>query len=431
MPKINFYLKDPNSKSNTLIYLFCRFKGITVKVSTGESIEPRNWNFDKQRAKKNGETAVSGKYILNDLLDNYEKQCDKIYNEELANGKPDKATLQERIKDYINPTPMPTEDNLFGLIDRFINNEITINGKPKEPATIKTYKTTRNHLVDFQAKERYKINFESITLDFYHKFTSYLNSSGITTNAISKYIQVLKTFMSEAAEQGLTDNFEFKKKKFAVKRMPTDAVYLTEKEILRFYRYDLSGFPSNERARDLFVFGCLCGLRYSDYANVKPENIVEDEDGLNLKIRTQKTGELVYIPCHPLILEIFEKYSKTNSNSLPRSPSNQKFNDYIKEAAKKAGLNEKGKLASDLNAELWQCISSHTARRSFATNLYLQGFPSIEIMKITGHRTERAFLTYIKVSKLESAKRLRNHFNQMLNNSSLNPQIKSNESIKV
>jgi integrase len=77
--------------------------------------------------------------------------------------------------------------------------------------------------------------------------------------------------------------------------------------------------------------------------------------------------------------------------------------------ARLAGLTEKGRLSSDPEKELSQCISSHTARRSFATNYYLDGFPTSELMKITGHRTEKAFLKYIKVTKLDTAKRLNVH----------------------
>jgi integrase len=83
--------------------------------------------------------------------------------------------------------------------------------------------------------------------------------------------------------------------------------------------------------------------------------------------------------------------------------------NYIKEAAALTGLTERGRLTSDLGKPLNECISSHTARRSFATNLYLDGFPVIDIMKITGHKTEAAFLGYIKVSKLDTAKRLSRH----------------------
>ena len=72
-------------------------------------------------------------------------------------------------------------------------------------------------------------------------------------------------------------------------------------------------------------------------------------------------------------------------------------------------MNEKGRLSSKPENELWKSVSSHTARRSFATNYYLQGFPTIDLMKITGHKTERAFLKYIKVSKLDTARRLNEH----------------------
>jgi len=73
------------------------------------------------------------------------------------------------------------------------------------------------------------------------------------------------------------------------------------------------------------------------------------------------------------------------------------------------GLTEKGRLSTNPSLELWECISSHTARRSFATNYYLQEFPIVHLMKITGHRTEKSFYKYIKISKLESAKRLSIH----------------------
>jgi integrase len=122
----------------------------------------------------------------------------------------------------------------------------------------------------------------------------------------------------------------------------------------------------------------------------------------------------VIIPCNPVIFQIFEKYQH-NSNMLPRTISNQKFNEYIKEVCKLAELNEVGRLSSKPKNKLWQLVSSHTARRSFATNFYLQGFPTIDLMRITGHKTERSFLKYIRVTKLDTAKRLSEHIKQNWN----------------
>jgi len=163
-----------------------------------------------------------------------------------------------------------------------------------------------------------------------------------------------------------------------------------------------------DQIRGLFVFGCFVGLRFSDYSDVKKDNIVQIDGDYFIKMITKKTHDLVIIPCNPVVMQIFQKY-ETNHNRLPKSISNQKFNDYIKDACKAAGLTETGRLSTAPEKELWDCISSHTARRSFATNYFLEGFPTIDLMKITGHQTEKAFLKYIRVTKLDTAKRLSEH----------------------
>jgi integrase len=274
-------------------------------------------------------------------------------------------------------------------------------------------------LKDFEAHTRYRIDFDTIDLNFFYKFITYLKSSRessgrikkknpLSQNSIAKTIQVLITVMNEAVEQNLTTNLQFKSKKFCVSWEETDSVYLSENEISKLFQKDLSNKKRLEQVRDLFVFGCSVGLRYSDYSEVKPENIIVVEGEKFIKMRTRKTGEMVVIPCSPEVLQIFEKYA-ANKNSLPPTISNQKFNEYIKQACREAELTEKGRLLSEPDKELCESVSSHTARRSFATNLYLSGFPAIELMKITGHRTEKAFLTYIKVSQLDTAKRLSKH----------------------
>jgi integrase len=85
----------------------------------------------------------------------------------------------------------------------------------------------------------------------------------------------------------------------------------------------------------------------------------------------------------------------------------------IKDVCEAAGLTETGRLSTAMDLKLYSCVSSHTARRSFITNLYLEGFPVYDLMKISGHTTERSFMTYLKVSKLDSAKRLNAHIKTM------------------
>ena len=122
-----------------------------------------------------------------------------------------------------------------------------------------------------------------------------------------------------------------------------------------------------------------------------------------------KTVEFVTIPMHSMVKEIITKYN----GEVPSSLSNQKMNEYLKDIGEAAELDEKRIIVKTKGGEReektfskFQLITTHTARRSFATNLYNQGFPSIYIMKITGHRTEKAFLKYIKIEQEEAANKL-------------------------
>jgi integrase len=433
MGEVNFYLKEPAKKTGTTpIYLRYLYNGKSLNFSFGQSIQPRDWNANKQRVKNKKQTTADGKHSLNDLLDSLMRQCEKTYNDEVKNGIPAPETIKAKLSEFINQNESevngPSTPNFFSLINRFTNNEIKHKGRDKSKSTVKTYKTLAGHLYEFEKIKKEKVDFDTITLDFYYKFVDYLKNRGqyekairairpelkkkrvdkLNNNSISKDIQILKVIMGEAVDLGYTNNMQFKHKKFSVFREETDAVYLTDNEILVLYRYDFSNNKRLEAVRDLFVFGAYVGLRYSDYSTVKPENIVTIDGELFIKMITQKTGELVIIPCNPIVLEIFRKYD-SNPNKLPRSISNVKFNAYIKEACKIAGLTEVGRLSTEPHLQLWETVSSHTCRRAFSTNLYLAGFPTIDLMKITGHKTEKAFLKYIRVDKLSTAKRLSEH----------------------
>ena len=200
---------------------------------------------------------------------------------------------------------------------------------------------------------------------------------------------------------------QFKHKKFFVTREDAENIYLTENELHKLYKCPMSSKVMEEQ-RDLFIIGAWTGLRLSDYKNIKLDNIVEIDGDLFIKMITKKTKGLVIIPCNPVVVEILKKY-KDKKNNVPDSVSDQYFNRLLKDACKLAELKETGRLTTRPELELYKCVSSHSARRSFATNMYLQGFPTIDLMKITGHSSEKTFLKYIKMTKLDTAKRLSAH----------------------
>jgi integrase len=183
-------------------------------------------------------------------------------------------------------------------------------------------------------------------------------------------------------------------------REEVDNIYLSEQELQLIHDAEL---PTHlDRVRDCFLLLAWTGCRYSDLQQIDKSNI----KGEVLSFRQHKTNNRVAIPIHPVVREIFEKYNY----ELPNEISNQKFNDYLKDVARLSGITttetktrtEGGKLTTT-RSEKWQLVTSHTGRRSFATNMYKRGLPSIMIMSITGHKTESAFLKYIKVRQEEHA----------------------------
>ncbi len=230
-------------------------------------------------------------------------------------------------------------------------------------------------------------------MDFYEDFLNYLmNVKELAKNTIGTIFKNIKVFMNYANDKGYTTNQGHRHRKFKSIEETSETIYLTESELETLYNLNLSDKPKLDRVRDLFIIGCYTGLRFSDLSQITPDKFTNN--GTRLKIKTIKTGETVIIPLHRTIRAILQKYD----NKLPRVISNQKFNEYLKDIGKteEAKLTEtvlinqtKGGLRYESKFEKWQLVTVHTARRSFATNMYLAGVPSISIMKITGHKTER------------------------------------------
>ena len=185
---------------------------------------------------------------------------------------------------------------------------------------------------------------------------------------------------------------------------------MNESEIQRIFDFDLTHNEKLDRVRDLFIIGLWSGLRISDFTKIKKENL---KDGLIEIEKVQKSGLPIIIPIHPQVEQIISKYN----GGLPRSISHQKFNEYLKELCKLVGINEMIKGAKAVRTEhgmrkvtgtfpKYEIISSHTCRRSFATNNYGK-FSNAEIMAVTGHKSEAVFLKYIKITQSEHAQNMR------------------------
>ncbi|MBR9777042.1 MAG: site-specific integrase [Cytophagales bacterium] len=425
MAKFNFYLKDKFAEKETPIHLYIRHDGKRLIYSTGRLIHPKYWNAENQlvRQVKDFPTAKlfnsNLKFIHDTAFKVFEKLTFRL--ERSPTPREIKSELDKELKDLDQGTSLDSHNkpSFMDLFRRFINESeqgirLTTSGKRFDKRSIQKYNTVYDKLKQFG--EEYHLTFETIDVSFYNKFVNFLNMEKYSLNNVGKYIQVVKTFLSYATENGYNTNMFFQSKQFKAHKVAGFSIYLNENEVNDLYELDLSNKPHLERVRDLFIVGCWTGLRFSDFTNIQPQNI----DGDFLKITTFKTGEKVIIPIHRTVKEIMAKYKDRYPNSLPPAIANQKMNAYLKDISKQVDSLKNGVEVEGIKGGLkvngikqkWELVTTHTARRSFATNVYKSGFPSISLMKITGHKTEKAFLLYIKVTHEENAKQLLDHWNK-------------------
>ncbi len=418
MPDVRFNLKN-KSETPTLISLIFRYNGQRLVYSTGQKIDPKFWNDQKQRVK---ETKQFSEYPeFNAFLNRLESETQTIYRRFLNNGV--LPTMEDFKKELDTVTlrnaKESAEMSLFAFIEKVIVERATTHSK----GTVKTYNTLLMRLRSYASERRVKVDFDTVDLEFYNDFIEYLYAPplSMSVNFVGKLISNLKLFLNEAAERGLNDNLKFKSRRFKAFTQNVDNIYLDENELAHLYAFDFSAHPRIERVKDLFLVGCFTGLRFSDFSNLKPENIKTRTGGKGsqfevIQLVTQKTGTPVEIPLHPYVKAIMSKYQGETVNSLPRSLTNQKMNKYLKEMGKMAGIDgtemqvkTNGGRRYEVTVPKYELISTHTARRSFATNAFKAGVPSISIMRITGHSTEKAFMKYIKITNEDNARLLSNH----------------------
>jgi integrase len=417
---LSYFLTRPEAETQTSVYARICYSGYKFKYYIPEKIIPNFWSTRTRQAKQTDKFKEYPEFNQR-LKDIASDISNTLLNYKNQNGGqiPNPETFRQLL-DRVIKKKEPEKKELktfFTFFQEIINqskNGVRLHpktGKPITPNTLKTYVTTFKHLSEFQSKWNRKIDFDNIDLDFYSDYTEYLTKKlKLSTNTIGKHIQIIKLILNEATERGLNTNLAFKSKRFVTVRENSDSIYLTENEIKEIESLDLAQNKRLETVRDLFLVGCYTGLRYSDYSILKPEQM---NDGF-IETKQRKTGENIVIPIHPTVKRIIEKYH----GELPPSISNQKTNEYLKEFAKKVDTFKtpvsisftKGGLTVLETFAKWEFITSHTARRSFATNEFLAGTPTLTIMAITGHKTEKSFLRYIKLTPNEHAKLLKLHW---------------------
>ncbi len=427
IPAVRFNLKshDPKDKAiDTLIILVFRYNGKKMVYSTGEKVKPKYWDKSTRRAKYS--INQRGYADLNQRLNRLEELTIEIFKEhdfgniEISTFKKELAYRngdQHRPEDETDRIPSVME-----FIDNYVKQRAeNINAKR---GTWKKFLTAYNHLKEYANDKGKTLEYDSFDWEFKNGFENWLYSSprNHSINYASKLFQVIKQFLFEAKRRGYNTSNIFEQKGWSIGKVKIKKIALTFDELKKLSDLDLDNNKRLDKVRDLFLIGAYSGLRFSDFTRIKPEHIVKEEGIEMIELFTQKTDTEVAIPLMPVLKQILEKYGYES----PKAISSQKMNDYLKELCQLAGINDKliqkysasGRV-KEKEVEKWQLITTHTARRSFATNFYELGIPASQLMMITGHSTEKQFMAYINIGKRRNAKNIAKQFALLMNQSHL------------
>lgn len=370
MANVIFSPRKLTGSTPQVIYLIYRFgRNEKLAYSTNLKINPTYWNKNKNRVRD--VTDCTTKDIINDRLNELEAVTEKhITTLKATNQTITKDVLRAFLDNYMNP-PKNNTNTLRGFMLDFIDNSPhRINKKTGIIVGQKTqlgYKRTLSYLTKFEEKTKQTYDFKDIGLDFYNKFTAFLQSHKLSVNTIGREIKTLKIILNEAKNKGTELNREYLSGCFSVTTEESDSIYLTESELKQLHLHNFGANTRLDRVRDLFLIGAWTGLRFSDFTRIKKENLKDD----CIEIEQQKTGKRVIIPLHPIVLDIWNKYD----GELPAIITNQKFNDYIKEVCQIAKIKTlehkaitKGGIRTSKRFEKWELISSHLARHILPPN---------------------------------------------------------------
>ena len=397
-----FKLKEPNSEKETLIYFrsFFSNENRNFIYSSGEKIKPSEWDFENRLPNDlNGRTqrAVNHRSIKKQLdrysgffteIVNRYKNIDEELTIDIARQRFDEEFKKIKIK-----------DDFFRIYDEFIQEkENDYSGNSISKSTKDRYDYNKRLLQDFQDYYKLKLRLGNFDDKIYNKFLKYcIEIKDHSANTVHRNVGLLKTFLYWALSKKYTYNNNF----INFKKPPkfrTDEIALNYQQVEEIYLYDFSKNKRLERVRDLFVFGCVTGMRFGNYSRISKQDIQGDFIRVvDLKSKSKKLS----IPLNSISKAILEKY-----NYILPNISNQKMNEFIKEVFKEMKFTEDikktmkyGDELVDKKSEFWERISSHTARRSFITIMKNNKVPDKVIMSYTGHTSLEVFNNYYRPSE--------------------------------
>ena len=432
-------VKGPDGTDYVSIYARVRHYSEDKKLAIGFKILPSEW-----------ESYCSGTFNPTDWMSsiNVSYSHFQFILEQIKNfleNSFDPLTAASDIKKIREQNVfVPASDNVIKCKDKYFsvllhqytmdakNGKILKQGKstPVTKGYIRGITNFYNKFTQYE-KENGRVTFDEMDMSFHQKYMRWCNDKNYSQNVIANDFGYMCRILRLAFVNKLTKNDIFLNPNFVPARVVTNSVYLTVEQIEEMRNYNLrspesiekfkeiwmreynlkehnfmyldSMIKTMEHARDIFIAGCLTGQRVSDYLRYNNDMIVVANGIKFLKVKQVKTQKTVMIPLDKRVRDILDKY-----NGRMPDMCDSTLNDYIHIVCEVMGWTWTPNIDNLHRSpkggnRFCDLVTSHTARRSFATNAYKAGVPLSSIIAITGHAREEGLRRYLKLNAAEKA----------------------------
>ena len=393
---------------NVPIRMRVNFASKRIEFTTGYRIDAAKWDADKQRVKNgcSNKLKQSASEINASLLEYYTEIQSIFKRFEVEDVIP----TPEQIKEAFNALHKPVSEepktkekvlpcDFFQVFDDFVEDCGRQNNWTD--STFEKFAAVKNHLMNFR---------DGLTFDFFNEkglndYVTYLRDvKEMRNSTIGKQLSFLKWFLRWAFKKGVHQNNAYDSYKPKLKSTQKKIIFLTWEELNKLREFEIpAAKQALDRVRDVFLFQCFTGLRYSDVFNLRRSDIKGD----HIEVTTVKTSDSLIIELNKHSKAILDKYKDVafEDNKVLPVITNQKMNDYLKELAELAGIDEpirqtyyKGNERIDEVTPKYALLGTHAGRRTFICNALALGIPPQVVMKWTGHSDYKAMKPYIDIA---------------------------------
>jgi integrase/recombinase XerD len=383
------------------VVLVCYYSGYRLTHYTGESCVVKQWDCERQRFRK----SYPGYFEANGYLDSLSERLQKCFREYMSKGIIPTPTL---LKDALTPeSSVPASKSSPDTIELYNEFLASLRVRGNKSVSLKHYKKALHHFQGF-ISEGTPVRVDAFTESVYCRFIEYMmlkrDYHPNTLGNITKYLKAFFKWCRDVKGIALHPQHAPMPKIW----VQPEKVHLTWDELMALYLTPLSDRLS--KVRDAFVFACVTGLRHSDLSKLTWDQVHERDGYKVLSLVPQKTNNTksarvkrIEIPLAPIALALLERYKGDHLKALPVL-TNQRMNDYIKEACQLTGIDTPVETVVYRNLEAttvfvskYELITCHVARHTFATLSLQKGMPIEILQKLLGHSDLKTTLIYARV----------------------------------